>query len=47
MKKTLLTLLTALTLSANSQSVVIDVQEQINTIQANQHAAGNLLLEAR
>ena len=47
MKKTLITLLTVLTLSVSGQSVVIDVQEQINTIQANQHASGNLLLEAR
>lgn len=48
MKKLLLTLLTVVTLSVSGQSVVIiDVQEQINNIKANQHAAGNLLLESR
>lgn len=50
MKKTLLTLLTVLTLSVSGQEksvVLIDVQQQINTIQANQQAAGGLLLEAR
>ena len=50
MKKTLITLLTVLTLSVSGQTqsvVLIDVQEQINVIKANQHASGKLLLEAR
>ena len=50
MKKTLITLLTAFTLSVSGQTqsvVVIDVQEQINAIKANQRASGLLLLEAR
>jgi hypothetical protein len=50
MKKTIITLLTALTLSVSGQTqsvVIVDVQEQINVIKANQRASGLLLLEAR
>ena len=50
MKKTLLTLLTVLTLSVSGQTqsvVLVDVQEQINNIKANQKTAGRLLVDAR
>jgi hypothetical protein len=49
MKKTLITLLTALTLSVSgqTQSVVIDVQQQINNIKANQNASGLMLIQAK
>lgn len=50
MKKTLLTLLTVITLSASGQTkslVVIDVQEQINNISYKQNKAGGLLIESK
>jgi len=48
MKKTLLTLLTVITLSASGQTkslVVIDVQEQINNISYKQNKAGKILID--
>lgn len=50
MKKTLLTLLTVIALSASGQTkslVVIDVQEQINNISYKQNKAGGLLIESK
>ena len=50
MKKTLLTLLTVVTLSVSGQTksvVILDVQEQINIITYKQNKAGKLLLESK
>lgn len=50
MKKILITLLTVLTLSVTGQTksvVVIDVQEQINSINYKQNKAGKLLIESK
>lgn len=50
MKKTLLTLLTVVTLSVSGQTksvVILDVQEQINIITYKQNKAGKLLIESK